>query len=325
MTPRVWILLGPHRGDNNQLRYLGQALGWPVEEKPLAYKPYWRSWQRIGSSQPWLLTRDSRALLRPPWPDLVIGVGRRSVPVARWLRRKCGAKLVRLGNPRMDPARFDLVLTTAQYPVPDAPSVIRLPLAIAPASSPGPSADELAFLAGLPRPLLLLSIGGTTRYWQIDEPTLARSARTLAARAAASGGTLLAVTSPRTPPSAIAAVRAALAGQPSARLLTELPIRFPVLLAAADENHVTADSVSMLSEAVAAGKPVGIIPVEPDPSAANELLASRYPEGLRDLRRFWTSLEQLGLAGSIDQPRQGNFDHPLDTAVAAIRRIMAAP
>ena len=35
--PRVWALLGPHRGDNNQVLALAEALGLPFEEKTLSY------------------------------------------------------------------------------------------------------------------------------------------------------------------------------------------------------------------------------------------------------------------------------------------------
>ena len=34
---RVWALLGPHRGDNNQVLALARALGLPFEEKMLRY------------------------------------------------------------------------------------------------------------------------------------------------------------------------------------------------------------------------------------------------------------------------------------------------
>ena len=34
---RVWALLGPHRGDNNQVLALAEALGLPFEEKWLRY------------------------------------------------------------------------------------------------------------------------------------------------------------------------------------------------------------------------------------------------------------------------------------------------
>ena len=47
------------------------------------------------------LTAASRRWLQPPWPDLVIGIGRRTVPVARWIQEQSGGRtnLVRLGHP----------------------------------------------------------------------------------------------------------------------------------------------------------------------------------------------------------------------------------
>ena len=34
---RIWALLGPHRGDNNQVLALAEALGLPFEVKSLRY------------------------------------------------------------------------------------------------------------------------------------------------------------------------------------------------------------------------------------------------------------------------------------------------
>src|SRR4029079_3875987 len=38
-TPRIWVLMSPHTGDNAQLRALTAALGVSVEEKHLAFRP----------------------------------------------------------------------------------------------------------------------------------------------------------------------------------------------------------------------------------------------------------------------------------------------
>ena len=136
------MLLGPRTGDNNQALALAEALGLPFETKHLAYN-------RLQALSVWLpgtaltLDRESRTQLRPPWPDLVIAIGRRSVPVARWIKRhnKGQTKLVRIGHPRVDPGLFDLVITTRQYPVPPGDNVLLLPLAMSRfATPPGPTA-----------------------------------------------------------------------------------------------------------------------------------------------------------------------------------------
>jgi mitochondrial fission protein ELM1 len=146
-SPRIWVLLGPRTGDNNQALALAEALGLPFETRTLAYNP-------LQALSVWLpptaatLDRESRRRLNAPWPDLVIAIGRRSVPVARWLKRKSGgrAKLVRIGHPRIDPGLFDLVITTRQYPVPPGDNVLLLPLAMVVA---GVAVVSLACLAAL--------------------------------------------------------------------------------------------------------------------------------------------------------------------------------
>jgi mitochondrial fission protein ELM1 len=98
--------------------------------------------------------------------------------------------------------------------------------------------------------------------------------------------------------------------------------RFAVLLADADECFVTADSVSMLSEAILARKPVGMVPVELT-SAGRWRLGERIGEGHRDLRRFWRRLEEEGLVGTVDAPRRGEVENPIEIAARAVRDLLA--
>ena len=67
-------------------------------------------------------------------PDLTISTGLRSVPVVRELKRRSRGKTrsVHLGFPRISPRHFDLVVPTPEYPVPDAPNVLRIPFALTP-------------------------------------------------------------------------------------------------------------------------------------------------------------------------------------------------
>jgi len=321
--PRIWVLLGSRVGDNNQLLALAEALGLPFETRTLSYRRRWIRWLRLFPDRPFLLDRRSRRTLGPPWPDLVIGIGRRSVAVARWIRRKHRGRIriVRLGNPRADPKLFDLVLTTPQYPVPRADNVVVLPLSLGRARTAAPSTDEKQWLDGLPRPHLLLSLGGVTRFWTIADGLVADCAVRLAERALAAGGTLIVAGSPRTAPETLAAVRSALHGR--ANVALDPPVRFPVLLADADEHFVTADSVSMISEAIMTGKPVGLVPVELDEEGRQELgRAQGFSSDFRDLRRFWAELQERGLVGTLDEPASGTVEDPVEIAVAAVRRLL---
>jgi mitochondrial fission protein ELM1 len=322
--PRIWVLLGYRRGDNNQLLALAEALRIPFETRTMSYGRTSRLLMKLFPAGIRHLRRESRRHLGPPWPDVVIGIGRRTVPVARWIRRRNQGrtKLIRLGHPRAPNALFDLVITTRQYPVPPGENVVTLPLAMNRFSRPPqPTAEERTWLDALPRPHLLLSVGGPSAMWKLDNDALAGAVASLAARAGVAEGTLIVVGSPRTPPDAWDAIRAA-AGSPHVAFAGD-SVRYAVLLNDADEHFVTADSVSMISEAVMTGKPVGLIAVEPD-ARGRRRIRGRDPADtdFRDPRRFWADVQQLGLVGTVEKPARGTFEDPVETAVAAVRTVL---
>lgn len=320
-SPRVWLLLGPRRGDNNQVLALGEALGVPFETRSMAYLRTARALMKLFPVGVGHLTPSSRRWLRPPWPDVVIGIGRRTVPVARWIKHQNGerTKIVRLGHPRAPNELFDLVVTTRQYPVPDGDNVLRLPLAMNRfRDPPQPSPEEAALLERCPRPHLLLSLGGTAPMWRLDMDALASALATLVKRAAQAGGTLIAIPSPRTPDEALALVRET----QGAVLIEGGALRYAVALADADEQYVTADSVSMISEAVLSGKFVGLIPVEPDARGRRHLGRDPALSEVRDPRRFWADVTRRGLVGTVDAPARGKVEDPVALAVAAVKRVL---
>jgi mitochondrial fission protein ELM1 len=116
-APRIWVLLGHRRGDNNQLLALAQALGLPFETRSMRYNILRKVSKRLLDDRLVSVRPSARKWLQPPWPDLVMGIGHRSVPVARHIRNASGgrSKLVQLGNPRIHPRNFDLVITMPQY------------------------------------------------------------------------------------------------------------------------------------------------------------------------------------------------------------------
>jgi uncharacterized protein len=326
--PRIWLLLGERLGDNNQLLALAEELGLPFETRTLEHNFLRNVARRQLNNSMLTFTLGSLLQLRPPWPDLVVGIGRRSVPVARWIRRLSGrtTKLVQLGNPRADPALFDLVITTPQYPVPPAPNVLSLPLAMSRfRSPPEETEEERTWLANLARPHLLLAIGGSTAYLDLSPVVLEQSASRLGERASEQGGTLVIVGSPRTQGEQIEASQRAIAGTPHVLVEGSMP-RFAVLLADADEIHVTADSISMLSEAVLTGRPVGMIPVEINAKARKWLgdgpPSEEFTGRKRDLRRVWTRLQADGLVGTVDAPRYRPIANPVTTAAEAVRKLL---
>lgn len=315
--PLTWVLLGARTGDNNQALALAEALGWPFEVKHLEYN-------RLQSLSVWLpptaatLTSAAREGLQAPWPDLVIAIGRRSVPVARWIRKQSGdkARLVRIGHPRIDPGHFDLVVTTRQYPVPPGDNVVLLPVAMSRfVAPPEPTAAERAFLDRAGR-FRMVAIGGATKYWTLP------AERIVAAIEQPFDGSVIAVTSRRTYPSIVARLR-----DMDVTLVDGASPRFAVLLDHAAEMFVTGDSVSMISEAVLTGKPVAIIPIEQDEKGRRKLGPEPQERGpdarRRDLRRFWNFLIDEGMVGTLETgPRAASsVPDPNRIAADAVRRL----
>jgi uncharacterized protein len=272
-TPRlVWALLGAKHGDNTQVRALAHAVtdmtGARLVEKTLAFHPAELLIHALPASVAGL-RRSARRALTPPWPDLVVTAGRRNEPVAHWIRRhsRGAARLVHLGRPWSHPARFDLVVTTPQYELTPAPGVIecRLPPtgsrdAIPPAD-PGPWHQ---IFAALPAPRTGVLVGGRSGYLLFTARDAERLAGRLNALGRAAGGSLLVTTSPRTPSAFGQILRERLEVPHHFHAWsTEGGNPYGAILAVAERFVVTSDSVSMIAEALATGKPVYVHDIEP--------------------------------------------------------------
>ena len=326
--PTVWILLGNRTGDDNQLRALAMALGLPFETRTLRYNGL-RHFPLLRDERLLHLTRDTRSTLLPPWPDLVIGLGYESLPAARFIRRQSRGRtrVIQIGNPRCAIDDIDLVIATPQYPLPDATNLLKIPLPIGnPARSVTATQEEEDWLQSMPRPCRLVAVGGSTRQWKVDERQLDLAIRHLRGARARFGGSVIAVTSRRTPPEIKRSLEGLLSGDAEA-CVHDFP-RFATLLAQCDEFHVTADSVSMLSEAILTGKPVGMIPIRRSlrGQAGHFLRRLGIPLQARaDLTAFWDYLTGNGLVGTVDAPVASTVPDTTQVAVEAVRYILKKP
>ena len=107
-----WVLTEGIAGTENQCLGLAEALGvTPVIKRVKLRFP----WKQLS---PWLdwghkyaLAKDSDPIA-PPWPDLLISSGRKSVGIARYVRKASGGKtfVVQIQDPRVGPKPFDLVV-----------------------------------------------------------------------------------------------------------------------------------------------------------------------------------------------------------------------
>jgi mitochondrial fission protein ELM1 len=331
---RIWTLLGPHRGDNNQVLALAEAVGLPFEEKRVSYNPLRRIPPALLGPTLRSVTAASRTQLEGPPPDLTISTGLRSVPVVRELRRRSAGRMraIHLGFPRISPRHFDLVVPTPEYPVPEAPNVLRIPFALTPHRARAVEQSDRDLLKAYPKPRRLFLIGGPTLYWELPVDEMIRALKHLLDAARNGGGSVLAVGSPRTPVELLEATKDTLESS-SVPFLFEPgdgPPAYPALIEAADAIFVTADSVAMVADAVTTGKPVGLVPIRKSRlgnivmSVMDRLRPSErlYP---RDLRFFWAALEKEGFGGTLEAPEASN---PPDYAAAVaerVRRLLELP
>lgn len=302
-APTVWLLLGEKGGDNAQMRALAVAIGWPTVEKPLRFNRLYRVPNLALGASLASLTEGASGLASP-WPDLVLASGRRSVPVARWVRRQSGGRtvLVHVGRPWAPMAWFDLVVAMPQYRLPAAANAIA-------ASMPFNRLDPARLAAeasrwrpklAVPGPWLGVLIGGPAkplRFGAAEGAALGRCADRLAA---GFGASVLGVGSRRTDPAALAAFEAAL-GRPRQVFAAGAPDNpYAAVVGLAERLLVSGDSASMIAEACRTGKPVTVFPLPDDGTVrtrAARVAGGAIPDGWRDalLRAgLWVGTRDMG-------------------------------
>ena len=263
----VWCLLGKKAGDNTQVRALAEEAGFGFIEKHISARP-WELLCHLGSGVTLAgIDRAQSSALEAPWPDLVISAGRRNEPVARWIKQQSGGKtrLVHIGRPWAALSKWDLIITTPQYFLPQQHNVVhnQLPLHRVSAQDLHSAGEQLRpRLLSLPRPWIAVLVGGDSGRFVMTADKGKRLGLLAEELAQATGGSVLATDSPRTPRAAADALQAQLRRPHfSYRWGSGGDNPYRGLLAVADAFVVTGESMSMLGEAVDTGRPLYIFDV----------------------------------------------------------------
>jgi mitochondrial fission protein ELM1 len=311
--PRTWLLLGDKRGDNAQVEAIAQALGWPCERKFLQMREPWTVAKPRVKASLHHIDLDRSEPLAPPWPDLVLTIGRRPSMAALWVAdqaRGC-TRLVLVGKPSGMAERFDLVITSAENQMPPLTNLLPISLPLMRVDVAAIEAAARAWaarLGDLPRPLVGFLIGGPTGPFVYGAGVVRRLVERAVAVAGA-GGTPYLTTSRRTPPAVVAALADQLPA--GARLFRWQPDAednpYLGLLGLADGFVVTGDSISMMVEVVRLRRPLAIFELPTSAAGSLDRLrrsfarlvfepAARAPAGSWP-RRLALALYDLGLIG----------------------------
>lgn len=297
----AWVLSDGKAGDEAPCIGIVGALGVAHERRHVAPRaPY--SWlMPRGPIDPREAPGRPGSPLQPPWPDLVVASGRRAVPYLRALKRDSGGRCftVFLKDPRTGAGAADLIWAPSHDRIrgPNVLTTLTSPHRISPGRLAAARAVPDPRLATLPSPRAAVLVGGNSRHVRFGETDAARLLEALA-EFAGSGASMMITTSRRTPE----ALTARLASLVAARggFLWDGTGRNPyaAMLATADAVVVTADSINMVSEALATSAPV---------------LVFGLPSGATRHRAFLAELERLGQV----RPFRGRLEawprEPLDT------------
>ena len=267
---KTWLLTSEKIGDTAQTRLIAKALAesnpdCEVTEVEIAMREAFRIGKPTLHPSLHHIEPASAERLQPPWPDLAIGAGRRLAMVLLWLKEHSGGrtKIVYLGRPQRHMTRFDLVIAPSQYRVPAAPNLLRLsyPLVRIEQSALSEAAERWRDrLASLPKPLIVLLVGGPQRVVRFDAELAGHLLAETADLVTAQGGSLYVSTSRRTPPAIVETLAAQMPAFGKLHRWSADGGDNPYLglLAHGDGFVVTGDSLSMMVEVAGLGKPLAI-------------------------------------------------------------------
>jgi len=313
-SPRtVWVLSDGKPGMENQCLGLAEALGRLGTDDATIKRIRPRFPWSVLPPHLWIATLaglDGDALA-PPWPDILIATGRQTVAPALAIRKASGGNTfcVQIQNPVAGRDRFDL-LAIPRHDQVDGANVIVTDGALHRIVPDRLAAEADRFrpvLAALPRPLVAVLFGGSNGQYKMTEAVTAKLAGDLTALCRDHGAGLAVTASRRTGEANENRLRDALDGPACWFWDGASDNPYFGLLGLADAIVVTADSVSMVSEACATGKPVYVIGLD-----GGSAKFARFHEHLR--------------AAGITRPFDGDLDTwtypPMDDTARVAAEVM---
>lgn len=279
--PSVWCVADGRAGILNQTKALAAALAEPERAAKLAHmrsdaqsrevilQP--QGFQLMLRPDLWpmplsALPDEQRRLLAPPWPDVWIAAGRRSIPYSRMMRKLSGGRtlVVQTQDPKVSLASFDLVIPPEHDAVTGSNV---LPILGSPvwfsAERIAGAKQQFGHLLNAEGQKVLVSLGGDSKTHTFTEARAAAIEADL--RKLALGRRFWITVSRRTPEAIRSRFR---------KVATELdavfweneqrdgPNPYVAFLSLCDAALVTEDSSNMLADPAFFGKPVHILKLE---------------------------------------------------------------
>lgn len=277
--PSIWCVADGRAGILNQVKALAAALAEPERadrlthyeskahrSEPLILQP--RGYQLLLRPEMWpapmaALPEEQRKLLAPPWPDVWLAAGRRSIPYSRMMRELSDEEtlVVQTQNPRGDLDPFDLVIPPEHdgltgpnvFPILGAPTWFTK-------SRVEAAQARFAHLLEQQGQKVLVALGGHSRTHRMTEAVIERIEKAL--KSIAPGRRLWITVSRRTPEHArlrfreLAASLGAVFWENEER---DGPNPYVAFLSMCDLALVTEDSANLIADPAFFGKPIHLL------------------------------------------------------------------
>jgi hypothetical protein len=306
-----WIVTDGVVGLENQALGLAERLPLQPRTFHVAYRQPWHFLAPFSLGDALSHLSATSDHFRPPWPKLLIGCGRHSIAVSRAIKRASGGRTltVQCEHPRAPASWFDLVIAPQhdQFDGANVLSILGSPNRITSARLGDARAEFASLFSPLRAPRVAVLIGGDSKtHGKLSALGDGKLVSALTVLAHDHG--LMLSTSRRTPLALAGAFRAGLAGSDAFVWDGTGTNPYFGMLAWADAFLVTGDSVNMICEAAATGRPVHVLAL---------------PGGRRRSQTFHRLLAERG----ITRPFTGTIETwtypPLDETGRAAARLRA--
>ncbi|HWA23408.1 MAG TPA: mitochondrial fission ELM1 family protein, partial [Caulobacterales bacterium] len=261
ISPRTWVITNGNRGSDTLAEGLMEALGITAErlDHVKLGGPY--GWMAPNGPLPLGHVGRRGKMFAPPWPDLVISVGRTAAPYALAIRKKAQGRTfaASLLNPKTKPEKWDLIWTPAhdQFEGENVVSTLTSPHCLSPQKLAAAAQAMYEEIAAMPRPWIAVLVGGPNGKYRFSP----RLARDLCEKleGLAPHGSFLITTSRRTPEAVGWTIKQWMGTKPARLWMGGADNPYLGFLGLADAIVVSADSVNMAGEAASTGKPVYVL------------------------------------------------------------------
>jgi len=260
----IWLLLDDRAGNCSQVLGIGKALGLKYTSKKFDYNKLSKLPNFFLQKTIKHVNIKDRKQFKPPWPKLIIGCGRKSAPIGRWIKKESNnySKYIQIMWPAYPYKDLDLIFAPSHDNINNKKNVINIQIS--------PNIIDKKILSEakvkwknkfnqLSLPRVALVIGGDTKLHKLNSNHI-KELFLQTKEIMNNKGSLLITTSRRTSKEAYETIKNEIKKLKIQSVFWDPKYKKPNpyygYLSYADIAIVTGDSVSICSEVCATGKPL---------------------------------------------------------------------